>query len=169
MTKFNQRFFARLDAAAERTGVPGLARGTQRRRHLRWPPVLALALAGSGMLLGLIRAEIAPLGFALIMAGFSIAVMLPLSGPLKPWGAPDRVDEFDRALRSRAFLAGFAATSVAAMAGIWLLFGLAMLQNWSKFALLDQLRALSFTLMVLYSAVPTLYASWTTQPMGEED
>ena len=169
MTKFNQRFFARLDAAAERTGVPAIARGQARRRHLRWMPIVALALASAGMLTGLIRIELVNAGYALIMMGFAIAIPLPIFGPLKPWGSPERVDEFDRALRGRAMLAGFAAVSMAAFAGIWLVIGLALIGDWSRFAILDQLRSLGFYLITLHSAVPTLHASWATQPVAGDD
>lgn len=169
MTKFNQRFFAKLDAAAEHTGVPAIARGQARRRHLRWVPIIALAMASAGMLTGLIRIDLVNAGYALIMLGFAIAVMLPIFGPLKPWGSPERVDEFDRALRGRAMLAGFAAVSMAAFAGIWLVVGLALIGDWPRFTILDQLRSLGFYLITLHSAVPTLHASWATRPVAEDD
>ena len=168
MTKFNQRFFARLDAAAEHTGVPAIARGQTRRRHLRWVPIVALALASAGMLTGLARIELVHAGYALIMLGFAIAILLPIFGPLKPWGSPERVDEFDRALRGRAMLAGFAAVSMAAFAGIWLVIGLALVGDWSRLAILDQLRSLGFYLITLHSAVPTLHASWATRPVDDD-
>ncbi len=44
----NQRFFARLDTMVEWTGIPALAKGTPKRRPLRWPATLALALAFGG-------------------------------------------------------------------------------------------------------------------------
>ena len=168
MSKFNERFFARLDAAAERTGVPAMARGEQRRRQFRWVPVVALAVASAGLLTGLIRPDLVELGNALIMLGFAIAILLPIFGPLKPWGTPERVDEFDRALRDRAMLAGFTAVSVAAFAGLWLLIGLAMVTDWPRDLLLSQLRALTFYLMTLYTAVPTLHASWAIRPIEDD-
>jgi hypothetical protein len=169
MSRFNERFFTRLDAAAERTGVPALARGQVRRRHLRWVPIVALAVATTGMLTGLIRIELVNAGYALVMLGFAIAILLPIFGPLKPWGSPERVDEFDRALRGRAMLAGFAAVSMAAFVGIWVVIGLALIGDWPRFAILDQLRSLGFYLITLHSAVPTLHASWATQPVAEDD
>jgi hypothetical protein len=169
MTGFNQRFFARLDAAAERTGVPAVARGNLRRRHLRWLPVLALAVAASGMGLAIVRPDLAEFGNAAVILGFSTGIMLPIFGPLKPWGSAERVDEFDRALRARAFFVGFASVSVAAMLGIWLVVGAALLTGLNGLTMFAQLRALAFTLMTLYAAVPTLYASWATRPIGEEE
>ena len=168
MSKFNERFFARLDAAAERTGVPAMARGQARRRHLRWIPVIALATAGAGVILGLVRVDLVNAGYGLIMLGFAIAILLPFFGPLKPWGSPERVDEFDRVLRSQAMLAGFAAVSVAAFAGIWLIVGLALVGDWPRVVILDQLRSLGFFLATLHSAVPTLHASWATQPVEDD-
>ena len=168
MTGFNQRFFARLDAAAERTGVPAVARGTPRRRHLRWLPIIALAAAGAGFALTLFRSDLAEIGNALVMLGFAVGVMLPIFGPVKPWGSAERVDEFDRALRARAFFVGFASVSVAAMLGIWLVVGAAVLTGLNGVTMVAQLRALGFTLMTLYAAVPTLYASWATRPIDDE-
>jgi hypothetical protein len=167
MSSFNERFFARLDSAAEHTGIPALTRGTPRRRHLRWVPIVAIAAASAGMLTGLFRIDLVNLGYALIMLGFAIAVMLPIFGPLKPWASAERVDEFDRALRTRAFLAGFAGVSMAAFAGIWLVVGLALVGDWPRLTILDQLRSLGFYLMTLHAAVPTLYASWATQPIED--
>jgi hypothetical protein len=168
MSKFNERFFARLDAAAERTGVPAVARGEARRRHLRWVPVVALAAAGAGMILGLVRVDLINAGYGLIMLGFMIGVMLPIFGPLKPWGSAERVDEFDRALRSRAMLAGFAAVSMAAFAGIWLIVGLGLIGEWPRLTIISQLTSLGFFLATLHSAVPTLHASWATRPIEDD-
>jgi hypothetical protein len=168
MSGFNKRFFARLDAAAERTGVPAIARGEARRRQLRWVPIVALAAATAGMIVGLIRLELTSAGYALVMLGFAIAILLPIFGPLKPWGTPERVDEFDRVLRARAMLAGFAAVSMAAFLGIWLVVGLALVADWPRLAILDQLRALGFYLITLHFAVPTLHASWATRPLDDD-
>lgn len=168
MPKFNERFFARLDTAAERTGVPAMARGQQSRRRLRWLPLIPLALASGGLLAGLMRAELAGMGFVLITLSYTLAVTLPIFGPLKPWGTPERVDEFDRALRGRAMLAGYAAASVAALIGIWLILGLAMIADWPRERILWQLAALPFYLLTLHAVVPTLHASWAIRPVEDD-
>jgi hypothetical protein len=168
MPRFNDRLFDTLDAAAERTGIPGHVT-RPRRRHLRWLPVAALALATLGMVLGLVRTDLLTAGYALIMTGFPIAVMLPIFGPVKIWGGSETVDEFDRAMRNRAFLATFAAISFIAFFAIMLITGLALIGSWPKTVLIRQLVALILYLMTLYSAVPTLYSSWATQPIGEEE
>jgi len=163
-------FLDRLDALSEKTGVPALARGTPRRRHLRWTPVVALVLASAGLAVGLAAGPVwRNIGYAVLMVGFSIATMLPLLGPLKPWGTAERVDEFDRATRDRAFFVAFASVSVAAVIGIWLVMGFALLVNWSRETLLWALALLSLYLMTLYGTVPTLHASWATRPIGDDE
>ncbi|MEP9358680.1 hypothetical protein [Sphingomonas sp. KR3-1] len=168
MSKFNQRFFSRLDAAAETTGIPALARHEMRRRHLRWMPILALAIAVGGWAWGLARPDKAYLGYAAISVGFAIAVFLPIFGPIKPWGGAKLADEFDRQLRQRAFLCGFATVTFAAFLGIWLLLGLALIDNWNREALITQIAYFDYLLFVLYLAVPTLQASWATRPVEED-
>lgn len=168
MSRFNERLFARLDAAADRTGIPALARQELRRRHLRWIPMFALALALGGWGLGLARPDAFPIGYGLVSAGFALGVFLPIFGPIKPWGAAKLVDEFDRQVRQRAFLIGFATVTFAAFLGIWLLLGLTLLGNWSRETLMGQLANFAYMLFVLYLTVPTLHASWTTQPVEED-
>ena len=168
MSRFNQRLFSRLDAAADRTGIPALARTEVRRRHLRWIPILALALAMGGWAWGLARPDGTYPGYALISAGFVLGTYLPIFGPIKPWGGPRLVDEFDRQLRQRAFLAGFATVSFVTFIGIWLMLGLTLLDHWSREALIAQLANFTYMLFVLYLTVPTLHASWATRPVEED-
>ncbi len=168
MTRLHDKLVHGLDAAAERTGIPALARRQIRRRHFRWLPIVALTLASAGMALALARPDLSEAGYSMIMGGFTIAVMLPILGPLKPWGSPGIVDEFDRTMRTRAFLAAFASATAAALLGIWLLVGLALLGNWPALTLILALRSLAFYLMVLYAAVPTLHASWSTRPIDDD-
>ncbi|MET0308241.1 MAG: hypothetical protein ABW023_05995 [Sphingomonas sp.] len=165
----NKVILAGLDAAANRTGVPSLVLGHARRRHLRWLPIVALALGTIGFGLGLVRTDLVHVAYGVISAGFVIGVMLPLFGPIKPWGGAQLADEFDRAVRQRAFLAAFASVTFASFIGIWLLIGLALAQHWDGFALAMQLRNLVHYLVVFYFTVPTLHASWATQPVGEEE
>jgi len=167
MSKFNERLFARLDAASERTGIPALARHEVRRRHFRWIPMFALALAIGGWIWGLARPDTTQLGYAAISAGFALGVFLPIFGPIKAWGTP-KADEFDRQLRQRAFLAGFATVAFTAFLGLWLTLGLTLIGNWSRDVLIGQLANFTYMLFVLYLTVPTLHASWTTQPVAED-
>jgi hypothetical protein len=57
---------------------------------------------------------------------------------------------------------------MAAFAGIWLVIGLALIGDWPRSAVLDQLRSLGFYLMTLHLAVPTLHASWATRPVDDD-
>jgi hypothetical protein len=50
MSNRQHRFLAWLDQSAMWTGVPAMAAGTQRKRHLRWPPGVALVVASAGLL-----------------------------------------------------------------------------------------------------------------------
>jgi len=164
----NKAILEGLDAAANKTGIPSLVLGDVRRRHLRWLPILALAIATAGLLLGLARNDLVHVAFGIISAGWLVSFVLPLIGPIKPWGGARLADEFDRAVRQRAFLAGFATISFTSFTGIWLLIGLAYTDRWDMFALTMQLRNLGYYLLVLYFAVPTLQASWATRPIAEE-
>ena len=168
MTNLHDRLIHGLDRASERTGIPALARGAIRRRHFRWLPILALLVASAGLVLAYVRTDWSEGAFGILMIGFAIAAMLPILGPLKPWGSAGILDEFDRAMRTRAMLAGFASVTFAAFIGIWFALGLALLENWSAITLILVLRSLSFYLLVLYSAVPTLHASWSTSPIDED-
>lgn len=168
MSRFNQRLFAKLDAAAEYTGMPALARQDIRRRHLRWLPILALALAAGGWTWGLARPSLAWIGYGAITLGFVVAVFLPLFGPIKPWGGSRLADEFDRQVRQKAFLYGFATLSFAAIFGIWTVLGTAVINGWNRDVLLGQFANLNYLLFVIYLAVPTLQASWATRPVEED-
>jgi small basic protein len=168
MSRFNERFFARLDAAAEYTGMPALARQDVRRRHLRWLPIVALVLATGGWVWGMVRPEMVHAAYGVMSAGFVIAAFLPIFGPIKPWGGPKLVDEFDRQVRLKAFLYGYASVTFTAYLGIWLLLGLALAEHWAVIDLVNQFRNFAHLLFILYLAVPTLQASWATRPVEED-
>ena len=168
MPRAHDRLIDRLDAAAEFTRIPGLMAKGVRRRHWRWLPMIALGLAVPGFLIGLVRTDLSEIGFGAAMLGFALAIWLPILGPVKPWGAMQRVDEFDRQLRSRAFFAAFASVSAAAFIALQLVMALALLDRWDSLTTVLELRTLSILLLVLYAAVPTLYASWTTRPLDDD-
>jgi hypothetical protein len=51
-----------------------MAAGTQRKRHLRWPPVVALVVASAGLFWCVLNPDRSYwIGYALIMVGFFIA------------------------------------------------------------------------------------------------
>lgn len=165
----NKVIFEALDAVAERTGIPAYAAGKAKRRHLRWLPIAALVIATVGMaiLFAFAGWRERALGQGMVFFGLMLAILLPMFGPVKLWGSGERIDEFDRDVRRNAFLVAFATVSATAICGIWLILGLALLGNWDRSALLQILSAFTWYLMTLYSAVPTLHASWATRPIED--
>ncbi|MEI9849539.1 MAG: hypothetical protein WDN24_00220 [Sphingomonas sp.] len=169
MRERRKRLIDYLDAAAESTGIPKLMTGQPRRRHLRWLPAIPIALGSAGLLVPLMRGDLQPLGIALMCGTLGLSMLLPLMGPVKPWGGAEKADEFDRTVRARAYFATFATISIAAVTGIWLLLGLALLNGWPRETMFIGFSQLSTYLLVLYASVPTLHASWATRPIDEED
>lgn len=169
MSERRKRLVDYLDDAAESTGIPKLVTGHPRRRHLRWLPAIPIALGGAGLLVPLVRADLHPLGIALMTVTLGLSALLPLMGPVKPWGGPEKADEFDRTVRARAYFVTFATMSFAALIGIWLLLGLALLGNWPRETMVIAFSQLSTYLLVLFASVPTLHASWATRPIDDED
>lgn len=161
----------RLDDSVRWTGLAEVAQARPRRRHLRWLPVVALTTGTAGMLTVITWPQGYHyfIGHAGVIFGFLIGSWLPLFGPLKPWGTLEAVDEFDRALRRDAFFVGFATISIVAFLGIWLLVGVTVTEGLTRDALLRAMTSFGLYLLSLYSAVPTLYASWTTRPIIDDD
>ena len=150
------------------TGVPALATETPRRRHLRWLPLIALLVSSAGLLWCLLHAGRSYwLGYTLIMVGFFIANLMPIWGPLRRFS--ERADEFERQQRRDSLLVGLAAVAVAGIGGIWLTVGMLATELWSAPVAQQELTALAFYMMALFSAVPTLHASWRTRPLGEDE
>lgn len=168
MSRKPRRFLDRLDAVAERAGIPQAATGHPRRRHLRWLPIVPLAMGFGGFLAALLQGQLQSIGLTVVMVAFGLSVMLPLLGPIKPWGSAEHVDEFDREMRSRAFFFTFATMSVVATVGIGLLIRITLTSKAPYAVPTVQLGVLGALLFVLYSALPTLHASWATRPIDDE-
>lgn len=164
-------FIRTLDAVANRTGIPALAEGRPRRRLLRWTPLVALTLACAGLTVAFLSSgRNLYLGQSLLVVGFTIGTFCQLYGPIKPWGTTgETVDEWDRDLRRRAFLAGFAAMALAGLALFWTIAAAAALRNWSGPDMAVRAMGCAFFLMALHGTVPTLYASWATRPLDPAD
>jgi len=168
MSDRQHRFLAWLDRSVAWTGVPAMTARTPRKRHLRWPPLVALVVASAGILWCVLHPDRNYwIGYALIMVGFFIANLMPIWGPLRHFS--ERADEFERQQRRDSFLVGLATVAAAAFAGIWLTVGLLAMQVWSTLVARQELTALAFYMMALFSAVPTLHASWHTRPLNDED
>jgi hypothetical protein len=124
----------------------------------RWIAIAALVPATIGIVIAIALPQYWAIGFTLVSGSMALAFWLPMVGPLRLAG--DRMtDEFDRMMQIRAWLAGCAAASFAAVIGILLLLGLAMAGNWERITLLLALSTLLSYLIVLLSAVPSLVMS----------
>jgi hypothetical protein len=160
------RFIATLDDLSRRTGIPAFAEGKPRRRLLRWTPAVALTLALAGLGVEFLSTgRQVYLGHALLTCGFVIGCFCPIFGPVKPWGTAESVDEWDRDLRRRSFLAAFACMGVAGLLLFWAISAAAALGSLAAPDLSLRAMGCAFFLMTLYSSVPTLYASWATHPL----
>jgi len=165
-------FAARMDDLAELTSIPQLtsrlAQDHQRRRHLRWPSMIALGLATIGFGLTIILPDRVFIGTTLLLVGEGIALFLTWFGPVKPWGTTRGVDERDRALRRDAYFAALIAATGIAVLGLIGMAGLALLQGWNRWIVIVEMGMLAFYLILLCLIVPTLYVSWTTRPIEDQ-
>jgi hypothetical protein len=146
--------------------VPGYAR-TLRDRRYRWAPMAAIALGLAGFTLAL--AGQPGTGTMVLMAGIAAASWLPFVGPMRVGTGGAIADEFNRALYTRAYLATLGSIAFAAFLGILLLAGFTLLHGWTRETLLAGMVALAMLLPLLWSAVPTLYASWVVEPLDDEE
>ena len=159
----------RLDDSVRWTGIPDLAKSPPHRRPRRWAPLLALTLATGGLLYAIADDTGLFFGNVLVAMGLAVAVFMPLSGPVKNWTASEAADERERELRRTAYLVALTAVAATAFAGILLLAGLSLALGWSTYQLCFRLMVLAYYLATLYSAVPTLYASWALRPEPEDE
>ena len=164
----HKSILALLDSSVRWTGIPDLAEWRPRRRPLRWPSLIALIFAVVGFAADFGQPKIW-WGYALLMLGFSFANFMPIWGPIKPWASQERVDEFDRTLRDRAFLVAFRALGLVAVVGLWLTVGISASRGWDADSLRWTVTRFAFLLATIYSAGPTCYASWTQLPTGDDD
>jgi hypothetical protein len=166
-----KNFAARMDDLAGLTGVlrlgDRLAQDRQRRRHLRWPSIIALALATFGFGLTLVMPGRPLPGATMLWVGEGLALFLTWFGPVKPWSAV-HVDERDRQLRRDAYFAALTAATGVAIFGLIGIAGLVLLAGWDRWTLVIEMAMLAFYLTLLCSIVPTLYVSWTTRPIEDE-
>lgn len=161
--------FQRLDDAASLTGIPQLSeklsKQQQRRRHLRWWPIVALSVATLGLGLSFVSF---PLGLVLLALPQGWGGFISMFGPLKPWGTIEGVDERDVEVRRSAYLFGLAVTSLFMLAGMALLVVVAVVERWTAGVLVQGFAALWLYDLLLLTVMPTLHASWTTRPIEDE-
>lgn len=165
-------FPERMDNLARLTGVPGMVEAmsdeARPRHHLRWLSLSALALATSGLVLALAMPHRSMLGYSVVVTANGLAGLLPLFGPVKPWGTAKGVDERDRQLRRDAYFVAFATISAVAVVGLFILVGLTLMSHWDVWTQAIEMAVLAFYLISLWSTVPTLHASWATRPIEDE-
>ena len=165
-----KRLSDRLDDAVEWTGIPALSMRPPRRRPMRWFPIAVLVVATLGLGILLFGSQVAYwIGYAVMMVGFSLSVWLPVKGPIKPWMAVhEKIDEHDEAMRKDAYLAVLPLILGVSFMALTGLPALATIQQWSTNRLFQSCWPLGIYLIVLWNAVPTLYASWKWRPLDED-
>ncbi|WP_296616367.1 hypothetical protein [Sphingomonas sp.] len=166
----------RLDALANRTGIPtvynGLDEMNPRRRPMRWLPILSITLGAIGIAMTLFGAF---LGEIVVILGFLPSGWMPMFGPVKPLGWSKTVDERDAQVRSSAYLATLPVILIASVALIVLLpwRTSVVLQGTDDFDRLLILIRMSisatFFILIVWNSVPTLYASlkWPAEDEGD--
>lgn len=159
----------RLDAAAAKTGIPGLAMAPLRRRRFRWLPIVALLLGFSGYGTMLAQPGLAVWALPVLVFADMISFWMPMIGPLKVYGGGEMADEYDRVAAMKSYLIGLGCVSFFAFIALFLLGGLTLLQGWSRETLLSAIIATAVMMHVIFSTVPTLHASWAIRPLDEED
>lgn len=160
----------RLDGLVDWTGVPALASASPRRRPMRWPAAIALTLAFGGYavnLLGGLRGGAFAIGTGMQALAMAASGFIAGFGPLKPFGSFERVDEWDRALRMRSYMAAFT-TFVIVTAGAAFLLLAALAFDWPRDTIMRGAMATIFLLEIIVMALPTAYASWTVRWQGDD-
>jgi hypothetical protein len=169
--KRNRSLPERLDDLANLTGFPQWSAritDSMQHRHLRVLPIVALVTATGGLIAGFVRPDLFLLGYMVMFIGNSIGSLLPLFGPVKPWGTTRGVDERDRQVRRDAYFVTFATISIVAVIGMLALIGVALVEDWKSVMLMGEMGLLVFYLFSLWEIVPTLHASWATRPIEDE-
>ncbi|WP_210359342.1 hypothetical protein [Sphingomonas beigongshangi] len=160
----------RLDGLVDWTGVPALASGHPRRRPMRWPAAITLALAAGGYainLLGGLKGGSFAIGIGMQALAMCASGFIAGFGPLKPFGSMERVDEWDRAIRTRSYMAAFTTFVVVTGAAAFLLLA-ALAFDWPRDAIMRGAMATIFLLEIIVMALPTAYASWTVRWQGDD-
>ena len=161
----------RLDALANRTGIPQVTTGKARRRPMRWLPVLAITAGTTGIVMALSGN---PFGQSIVTFALLPSIWLPMLGPVKPWGRSKTTDERDEWVRDAAYIATLPWILLAAVA-------LLIVIPWRVTVDLGApdhaLAAISLGmcgaiyLLTLWNSIPTLYASlkWPSDDEDGED
>ncbi|MEG3092030.1 hypothetical protein [Sphingomonas sp. PB1R3] len=162
----NDTFLQRLDAIVRWTGVPALTEQPPRRRPMRWPSAVALALALGGYGVSVaqnLSGSGTYLGYGIGMIGFAVGTFVRILGPIKPSGSfVEKIDEWDRAIQARAYLMAFKVFAVTTMVALCLLMG-GLAFDVPKDAVMQGGIQTMFLLFTIINAVPAAYASWAVR------
>lgn len=160
----------RLDDFANSTGLPKLMAYQPRRRPLRGLAITSLLLGTVGLAVGLIDARWYWVGETMLMISFGLSVWLPVFGPIKPWASTrERIDEYDEAVRSRAYLAALPAILIAGALGLFALPALGAFQHRNPWETIALSGLGSIYLLLLWNAIPTLHARLQDLADDEEE
>ena len=155
----------RMDDLVMWTGIPRIAGAHPRRRPLRWLSVAAIVGSTGGLIVSAAVGFARPLswiGYAVLVVSFSLGTLLQVFGPLKPFNAGERVDEFDRNLRARAYLFAFPWFALATATGLLALMYMMVMQV-PRAEVIQCLAELMLVLPTLGFSLPTAYASWAVE------
>ncbi len=159
----------RLDDVAELTHIPAIAMHPPRRRPMRWLPIAALVLATAGLVVLVTGGQAYWAGQGLVTIAFCLSCWLPALGPIKPWMAgSERVDEHDEMVRKNAYLAALPAIMLFAFIALSGLPVLTILAKWPLVRLALAGSTCGIYLLVLWTSIPTLYASWKWRAAADD-
>jgi hypothetical protein len=149
------------------TNMSRFSRSNVARNLSRWVAIVALLAGTVGIVVAIGWPERLAVGYALVAGALALSICLPLAGPFK-LSSTRPVDEFDRMIQLRAWLAACASTSFAAIFGMMMLLALGLMGHWGSMTLLFALGTLLTYLMVMLAAVPTLVIAGSA-PADDED
>lgn len=149
------------------TAMPRFSKVALLHTLSRWIAILTLLAGTAGIVIAIGWPALMGIGYMLVAGALGMTVWLPLAGPAR-FGGTRPVDEFDRMIQTRAWLAAFASACFVAMMGMMFLLALGMMQHWPSMTILFALGTLLTYVMVVLLAVPTLVIGWRAS-VGDED
>lgn len=158
----------RWSGAAEAVSADMAADADTRRRHqpMRWLPLLPMA-CGAGLIGLAIAHPIASTWY--VAAGPMVAAMtmVSINGPLGKPSLDD--DEREAALRKDAFLFCFAVLAILNMLAGPALMVMAGLNAWAIEQMVGVAFALAIGNVAWFGSLPTLYASWKSPHLSNDE
>lgn len=143
-------------------------RGEVRRYRLRLWPMAVVIIGTGGLWLGLSDPDRYFLGHALVSAAMMGSIWLPIFGPVKLWNTLSLVDEYDRRVRSEAYLFTLSIVTVGALIALFGLGLRAELAEWPRDSLVRAMQIVTVYLVVLLGSLPTLHASLKMRPIEQD-